>query len=37
MNNYRLGNFRVLVATSVVEEGIDIPACDIVIKFDSFS
>lgn len=34
IDSFRKGEFGVLVATNVVEEGIDIPACRLVIAFD---
>lgn len=34
IETFREGGFGVLVATNVVEEGIDIPACRLVIAFD---
>ncbi|ORY78132.1 hypothetical protein BCR37DRAFT_112367 [Protomyces lactucae-debilis] len=37
VDSFRRGDFNLLFATSVAEEGIDIPACNYVIRFDAFS
>lgn len=37
LQDFRAGLFNVLVATSIGEEGLDIPAVDLIINFDSSS
>lgn len=34
MANFRSGAVRVLVSTTASEEGIDVPACDFVVRFN---
>ena len=34
MTKFRTGKSNVLVGTSVVEEGVDIPKCNLVVMFD---
>ncbi|RUS70384.1 hypothetical protein EGW08_021853, partial [Elysia chlorotica] len=34
MDNFRSGKVRVLIATSIAEEGVDIPECNVVIRYN---
>ncbi|XP_028968733.1 endoribonuclease Dicer [Galendromus occidentalis] len=34
MKNFRNGEYNLMFATSVIEEGMDVPACNLIIRFD---
>ena len=37
MSLFKQGNIRIIITTSVLEEGIDVSDCDIVIRFMGLS
>ncbi|ESZ93843.1 hypothetical protein SBOR_5784 [Sclerotinia borealis F-4128] len=37
MHNFRNGEINCLIATSVAEEGLDIPDCNLVVRFDLYN
>src|SRR5262249_13565598 len=37
VSKFRKGEINCLVATSIAEEGLDIPACNLVVRFDLFT
>lgn len=34
MDEFRRGELNVLISTAIIEEGIDVPACNLVIRFN---
>lgn len=36
LNRFRYGEINCIFATQVAEEGIDIPECDLIIRFDLY-
>jgi endoribonuclease Dicer len=37
VRRFKFGEINVMIATSIAEEGLDIPACDLVVRFDNVS
>ncbi|KAK0547930.1 Dicer-like protein 1 [Tilletia horrida] len=37
LSRFRSGQFNILVATSVIEEGLDVSPCNLIIRFDLFA
>jgi len=37
LNHFRSGDYNLLIATSVIEEGLDVSPCNLIIRFDLFT